>query len=492
MLAKGKGNMHDGGVKASARTGQGGATMRHAIGTSILVLTACVCLATLPVRAETGDDIGAIRQQLTRDARPVEIQGTWYPPARPPEQGACPLVVVMASEDFPASPKDYWVRTPWRIGCGTVVLRAEDNRWDNVRSIQVMREVARCPKAIPADPDRLVLVADNETGLLAMRVMDGYADRIAGAVFLSVLPLQMNPDGPSLWTPRKELWAIPLWVVAGTRPDEAGPILEKWRVLSASAPPNASVTVDARIGRGRGHLLPGEAFDDWLGTLAAGQRPQPGPDPQADAERKQFSPLADGLREAVENTPAAPAGQEYLKEEGPFRLRLVAPKDWLRDEEGERPYNPRGTTIDSQGRSLPGVKNPYAELYVTPKPRGPFFARLCAARWSRTGAELLDDYTRRLRVKGYLPVILHRWQTGPWTCQVATVQMIWKNDWHRWLVLSAARDASAENPASPLVMVMDATDQPDLDAMAAGLNRLIADARVDALVKSAPAPQPLE
>lgn len=466
--------------------------MRNAIRTSATVLLGAVFLAgagALPCRA---DDTGSLRQQLARDAKPVELTGTWYPPAKTSASQRCPLVVVLASKDFPTEPKDYWVRTPWSKGCATVVLRAGQGRWSAVRSTQVIRQVARCPKTIPADLNRLVLVADAETGPLAMRVLDGYTDRIAGAVFLSVLPIQMNPDGPSLWTPRKPIWAIPLWAVAGTRPQDAAAMLEQWRKLAASAPPSASITIDARLGRGKGHLLPGEAFEDWLASLASGQRPSPGPDPQARAEQKQFAPLAESLRQAVETAPPAEPGQELLKEEGPFRLHLQAPKDWLRDEEGERPYNPRGTTVDSQGRSLPGVKNPYAELYVTPQPRGPFFARLCGARWNSTGAKLLDDYNRRLRRKGYLPVVLQRWQQDGWTCEVATVQMIWKDAWHRWVVLSAARDASKNNPAAPLVMVMDASDAPDPQAMASALKRLIADARVEALVQSAPAPRPLE
>lgn len=435
-----------------------------------------------PPVAETspagGDTASLLREQLFREAAPAKLEPVWYRPHVEQKGKTNPLAVILASKDFPVSTKDFWVPTLWKENyCSLVLTTQPPDRWNTIRLSAVLREIDDPPKEVPADPNRLLLISDTKTGPLARRFLETYPGRVAGAVFLSFAPIEITPAGPALWQPSEEVWAIPMWTVVGTSGKNAAKVLELWRKLAARAPQDTSLTVDTRVGRGLGHLLPDEAILPWLRSLRDGERPARGPDRQVEAEKKQFASLAKEIRQAVQaGAIPLPGGETVTKTDGPFRLSVCAPEGWIRDRDGEKPYNLQGPRVDEQGRTLWEEKNPYAEIYLTPRRRGPFFVRLRAARSKGQGEAVLREFESLVSARGYLPVSLERWKQEGWTYDVSTYLLAWGEGWHRWVILTAVND---DQPVAPLIMVMDATDSPDPKRFAATLQAMTDSVRAE-------------
>ena len=109
------------------------------------------------------------------------------------------------------------------------------------------------------------------------------------------------------------------------------------------------------------------------------------------------------------------------------------------------------------------------------------------------GAKLLNDFARQLGTKGYLPVVLQHWEDGDWTYEVCSIQLVWGERWHRWIVLSGAKGGSKASPGVPLIMVLNASDRPDPAEMAAGMKQLVRSVQIDWIGRSrTTTPQPLE
>ncbi len=427
--------------------------------------------------ASAGDPTAPLRDRLVREAAPPTLEATWYRPHEEEPGQTNPLAVILASEHFPVSTKDYWVPTLWKQNFCTLVLATEGGKsWSGIRTPAVLKELLDPPEEVSSDSDRLLLIADAHTGPLAMQLMNGLAERLLGAVFINVTPVEISPTGPALWQPRTEVWRIPIWSVVGTQAKQAGKTLELWRKVAARAPSSASLTIDTRPDRGRGHLLPDPAISVWLESVHSGRRPAPGPDRQVEAERKQYAKLATEIRQAVQNdTDTLPAGKKLSKTDGPFTLSVLAPQHWWRDREAEKAYHPQGPQIDAKGRMLDEGRSPYAEMYFTPKRRGPFFVRVRATEGTGDGAKLLGDFEQLVAAKGYLPVSLERWTSGPWTYDVSSYLLLWRDHWHRWIILTAASETT---PAAPLIMVMDATGAPAPQRLARTLRYFLQSTRV--------------
>ena len=456
-----------------------------------------VCVLATPLCAEegetpsNGDSAAKLREQLTRQAAPATLDATWYRPHVERKNKTNPLAVILASTDFPVTTKDFWVPTLWKENfCALVLTTRPPDQWSSIRLTSVLREIQESPEEVPADTNRLLLIADTKTGPLAVRFIETYPSRIAGVVFISFTPTQITPTGPGLWQPREDVWSIPIWSVVGTRGKVASKVLELWRKFAARAPMDASLCVDPRLDRGTGHLLPDEAVLPWLKSIWAGERPAPGPDRQAEAERKKFATLAKQIHQAVQSgATALPPGEVITKTDGPFQITVRAPENWWRDTDGEKPYSNRKLEADPQGRTLSDERNPYAEIYLTPKRRGPFFVRIRAAESTGRGDAILNHFEKLAADKGYLPVSIERWTEGKWTYDVSTYQLAWGETWQRWVVLTAAGD---DTPAAPLIMVMDAADAPDPKQMASAMRTITDSIHVTRGKTGTGAPKPLD
>jgi hypothetical protein len=299
---------------------------------------------------------------------------------------------------------------------------------------------------------RLLLLAGTKDGALAVEILERYPDRLAGAVLISLSPVRQDSDTFRLWRPGEGSWRVPMWVAVGTRPKDAGPVLKMWRQMAADQPAGVSLTIDARIGAALGYVRPGREIGAWLKDVAASRAPKAGRDSQAENERGVYEKLAARLRKAFASAAPAALGETFTKREPPMALSAAPPRGWLRDPLGERAYDP--------------VLNPYVQLYLTASRKGPFFARLCAAKWAGKAPALLDDYDRRLARAGYLTIRYARWEAGGTAYQISSALWPSRDRWHRWLILAAAGKGTKAGPAAPLVMVMDASAKPDLRKMA--------------------------
>lgn len=445
------------------------------------VWIACVLATSLYAQEEqvppTGETAEKLRAQLAQQAAPARLDATWYRPHVERKGKTNPLAVILASQTFPVTTNDFWVPTLWKENFCTVVLTSQPpDRWGSIRLADVLREIEDAPQEVPADTNHLLLIADTKTGPTAMRLAETYPSRVAGLVFISFTPIELTPSGPGLWKPSEDVWSIPIWSVVGTRGQIASKVLELWRKLAVRAPMDASLCVDPRLGRGAGHLLPDGTILPWIRSIRAGERPTPGPDRQAEAERTQFAPLAKQIRRAVRNgaTPL-PTGDVITKTDGPFRLTVRLPEGWWRDLEGEKPYSLQGPRTDKQGRTTADQRNPYAEIYLTPKRQGPFFIRIRAAKGTGRGESILTHFEKLVQTKGYLPVSIERWKQGDWTYDVSTYLLAWKDKWHRWVVLTAVNN---DKPAAPLIMVMDSSGAPDPKTIVSAMRTMTDSVRV--------------
>jgi hypothetical protein len=413
-----------------------------------------------------------LREALLRNAAPAKLSAVWYLPRQRKPNTQHPVALVLASGDLPAGEKEYWVLTPWRANYCTLVLKAaEDEQWSGARVKQVLDFIDSPPESIPADPKRILVVADEQTAPLAMRILDGYPERLIGMVLISAQPIERVAGGVQLWSPRKETRDVPLWVVIGTKPPKAAAVLQMWRKFRSRAPREANITLDTRPDQPLADALePDETFVKWLGALAEGKAPEPGPDRQAAREKKAYGNFARLIRSKMIEGPASPPGERETKRQGPLLLATTPPVGWRRFKEIERTFNPR-LARNAALADQTAKDSPYVEMYFSPEPQSPFFAYVYGSPWENGGEDLLADYRGRLSRKGYLPVRLESWEDGQWTWEVLSILQVNQDEWHRWVVLCGSRDASEDNPASPMVMVMDTTPRPDAAAMAAAARR---------------------
>ena len=406
---------------------------------------------------------------IIRSAGPVRLRATWYRPRSIRPGATAPVAIVLAGKALPAGPESPWVRRLWQANVCTVILRlsspdATDADWSRIRPGQVAEKASVPPKAVPADTRRFILVADGATAKLALGVARTYPERVAGVVFLGVSPTETRNGKAGLWSLTAGDWTPAFWAVVGTDPVESAETLSQWRRLACRAPADASLTIDTRLDAGRGEIQPDPEIAAWLSSLAAGKRPSPGPDRQARAEQKRWTPTARAIARQVQTPTSMPAGQRVEKREGPFLLRSAVPPAWRRDESQERAYDPRGSDSGPQ---------PYAELCFTPKGAGEAVLRVCAGLWRGGAGDLLDDYRRYMVNKGYTAIPLAAWKHGEWTCRAWSVLLPWKGTWYRWTCLAAAQDGSPDEPTAPLVVLLDPSEKPDPRALGTMLGGLL-------------------
>ncbi|MDP6045804.1 MAG: hypothetical protein QGG25_09360 [Phycisphaerae bacterium] len=305
--------------------------------------------------------------------------------------------------------------------------------------------------------NRILIVSPQSGGAAAISMIEKHPKRIAGAVMISVSPWVRRSESIKLWRPSKAAWSVPIWTTIPVNIKAGAPMLLLWRQISASRPEGASFTVDPRLQHG--DKEPDAGITKWISAVAGGKKPSVGPDRQALAEASRYKDAAKQLQTAMQVASPADVGPGFTKTEGPMVLRATAPDKWRRVERGERKY-------DSEER-------PFVQIYMSPKPGSMLFARANAAKWGRDSTGLLDQYERRLAEGGFLAVRLARWQAKGYSLQISSVLWPTRGKWHRWLVLTGAGAGNKKAPAAPMVVVMDASDTPDVNSMAAAMKRIL-------------------
>jgi len=307
------------------------------------------------------------------------------------------------------------------------------------------------------DPNRVLLVAQRDGGPAAISLIEKHPRRVAGALMISVSPWVHKPQSIRLWRPSKDVWSIPIWATISVNIKSGAPTLLLWRRIAAAKPKGASVTLDPRLTRG--DTEPDRSISKWISAIAGGKKPAPGADSQVLQETKRYQGPAKQLLTAMQVASPADAGEKFTKAEGPMVLNVTAPDKWRRAERGERKY-------DRQ-------EMPYVQIYLSPRPGSMLFARANAAKWGSDANGLLDRYERRLADGGFLAVRHSRWQAKGYSLQISSILWPTRGKWHRWLVLAAAGPGKKNAPAAPMVLVMDASDIPDVNQMAAAMKRIL-------------------
>ncbi|MBT3199373.1 MAG: hypothetical protein HN350_05605 [Phycisphaerales bacterium] len=307
------------------------------------------------------------------------------------------------------------------------------------------------------DARRILLISPRQGGPASIAIIEKHPERVAGAVLVAVSPWVHSTDTIKLWRPSKAAWKVPIWAAMPVDIQTGSPTLLLWRKLSSDKPAGAMLTIDPRIQHG--DTEPDDSIDKWISAVAGGKTPPIGPDSLVVRETKRYQGSAKSLMAAMQTTRAADAGMRFSKIEGPMEMDITAPAKWKRAERGERKYDP--------------INRAYVQIYVSPKPGGLLFARANAAKWGGEATGLLDQYEQRLKDGGYQLIRYARWNSKGYALQITSVLWPSKGKWHRWLVLVAAGPGKAKAPAAPLVTVMDASDTPDTNAMAAAMKRIL-------------------
>jgi|GEM_PF-1776772 len=433
----------------------------------ILLLGACCCVAP------------AADEPSTRPAC-VKMDVEWLTPRDLSATDKHPLAVLLADPKDEAEAAFFRGRLAGRLteaGFHACIVRAEmaprgTDKAPPPAESAIVELVRNSRFRGVIDTDRLLLVAGPSRAAQAIQWIHSSPDRVAGAVFLSAPPIVTAEGEVGLWKIDKPAAGVPVWVTVGDKPGDAAPLLVMWRQV-AHAAEGASLSLDVRGGEGRGLLAPSEGLKNWLEAVTAGKKPKPVADVQIEGEKDRYAKLAAALKRAVAETGPATAGEEVAKREAPMRVSVTAPAGWGRFGQAERAYD--------------GEASPYVQIYLTPRARGPLFARACAARWEKDAAGLLDDYAGRLREAGFLVIRHDRGQAGEYAVDITSILWPSEKRWHRWLVLSAAGKPTGK--AAPLVFVMDASDRPDVRLMAGAMKRILGSISVR-WVGGEPAKQP--
>ena len=307
------------------------------------------------------------------------------------------------------------------------------------------------------DPNRILIISERNGGPAAISIIEKHSKRIAGALLMSVAPWVHAPESIKLWRPSKNAWSVPIWTTMPVNIKGGAPTLLLWRQIGAAKPDGASLTLDPRLELG--DTEPDKSVAKWISAIAGGKKPSPGPDRQALQETKRYRDAAKQLLSAMQLASPADAGANFSKTEGPMELDVRAPDKWRRVERGERKYD--------------ADEMPYVQIYLSPKPGSMLFARASAAKWGSDANGLIDQYERRLADGGFLAVRHSRWQAKGYSLQISSILWPTRGKWHRWLVLAAAGPGKKKAPAAPMVTVMDASDIPDVNKMAATMKRIL-------------------
>jgi hypothetical protein len=307
------------------------------------------------------------------------------------------------------------------------------------------------------NPNRILVVAQRDGGPAAISLIEEHPRRIAGALLISVSPWVHKPQSIRLWRPSKAAWSIPIWATMPVNIKSGAPTLLLWRRIASARPKGASLTVDPRLAKGDSE--PGRSISKWIGAIASGKKPPAGTDSQVLVETKRYKGPAKQLLTAMQVTGPADAGERFTKTEGPMVLDVTAPDKWRRAVRGERKYD--------------RDEMPYVQIYLSPAPGSMLFARANAAKWDGDANGLLDQYERRLADGGFLAIRYSRWQAKGYSLQISSVLWPTRGKWHRWLVLAAAGPGKKNAPGAPMVLVMDASDIPDVNRMAAAMKRIL-------------------
>ena len=313
------------------------------------------------------------------------------------------------------------------------------------------------------DPNRILIVTPRDGGPAAISMIEKAPKRISGALMMSVSPWVHESDAIKLWRPSRDAWSVPLWASIPVNIKSGAPTLLLWRQIAADRPKGAPLTLDPRIKQG--DTEPDKSVAKWISAIADGKKPLPGPDSQVLRETKRYKGLVRQLQTAMQVASPADAGERHTKSEGPMVLDLTAPDKWRRAAQGERKYDRR--------------EMPYVQIYLSPRPGGMLFARANAAKWDADANGLLDNYERRLADGGFLTIRYSRWQAKGYSLQISSILWPTRGKWHRWLVLAAAGPGKKNAPAAPMVLVMDASDIPDVNTMAAAMKRILSGVSVE-------------
>ncbi|MCK5113385.1 MAG: hypothetical protein KAR11_01330 [Phycisphaerae bacterium] len=418
----------------------------------------------------------AAGERTAASGQGVLLKPTWYNPQEIRPQKRYPLAVVLASPGFSGSATSYWVKNLWKKGFCILVLEGDSDVWAKAQVSDITAAIAQAPALVQPDLNRLLIVADTTTGSQALQMIDRFPKKIVGAALVSVAPVRIVGRSFGLWEPRKESQKIPLWIVQGTKPGEAAERLVMWRKSCSNLPSINNVTIDARVGRGPGNLLPGIGAETWLSSIAAGKIPAKGLDSQAQAEIRNSKQLVKNVKKLLnQNFPKSNA-KKITKTDGKLKMSVTPPANWERLKELEHPYNPKGLPADANGKEFktPGPQY-FSNIYLTPFKKSPFFARVCTAELKHTGKNLIGFYQQQLRKKGYLVVPLWSGKKNGRVYNLSSILYLWRGKWHKWVVLMGTPENS--KTTAPLVLVLDA-GVPTPKKLVAAMKQLIGTVKV--------------
>ena len=428
-------------------------------------ITACFLAAAILAAGGTPDARGAAPATRPRKTRPL-LGGVMFP--RVSLDAKYPTAIILE----PTSDKPETFVTKWRsrlVDSGFCVFqtRAPEDGWKGPDGPRLVKEFDKLVEkgnagkawaiAREVDPNRTLIVARRDGGSAAISMIEKYPKRIAGALMISVSPWVHKPQSIRLWRPSRNAWSIPIWAVIPVNIKNGAPTLLLWRRIAAEKPLTASLTLDPRLVSG--DTEPDRSISKWISAIAGGKNPAPGPDSQVLLETRRYKAPAKRLLAAMQVAGPADAGEKFTKTEGPMVLGVTAPDKWRRGRRGERKYD--------------RDEMPYVQIYLSPRPGSMLFARATAARWDADANGLLDQYEKRLADGGFLVVRYSRWQAKGYSLQISSILWPTRGKWHRWLVLAAAGPGRKNAPAAPMVLVMDASDIPDVNAMAAAMKRIL-------------------
>jgi hypothetical protein len=445
-----------------------------------LVLLVLVGIPGLDAVGENKSKTGTGKVSAT-PKKNVVIKATWYNPQNVKAQKTYPLAVILASPKLPTGPGDYWIKTLWKKGFCILVLQGSSQSWAHAQVSDITAKIQVRPQTVLADVNRMLLIADTSTGSQALEMIDMFSKRVTGAVLISVVPVKTTRNRIGLWQPATQSQTIPIWIVQGTKPDDAAKRLEMWRRACWNLPSSSNITIDSRIGRGVGNLLPGRSVERWLNSIAAGKVPAKGPDPQMQQEVKDFAGLGEKVQKLLGKQSTKSNGTTFTKTDGDLKISVTAPKNWKRFKEFEHQYNPKGLKADANGKEFKSSEPQYfSNIYLTPFLQSRLFARVCAAELNKTGKELIEFYQQQLSKKGYLVVPLWNGKINGQVYNLSSIIYLWRGKWRKWVVLMGTPENSKNKNAAPLVLVLD-SGKPTPKKLTAAMMQLIGTVKVDSL-----------
>ena len=370
-----------------------------------------------------------------------------------------PLAIFLASDKSTLEEGKFWRKMLKSEEFPALILRINLRDWSLLTPDRINAEIAKIAKdnKIKFDPKKYVIITDPDTGYILPTLIDSFKN-LAGAVFVSTPPLEISKkDGFRIWLPKDKKWPVAIWSVCGTKKELPAGNLVTWRKVKSYAPEKSSVTIDARVGQGDGNLQPSQGIADWFGAIADGKKPKVGTDFQAELEKKKFAKASKKLNNIFALTDSKTGNVKKNKKQGPFKASIICPKGWKRVEKREQVYNPYGAKADEYGKPIKTGQTKYGEFYLTPDKNKPVFARVRFRRWNSSAKSLLDEYAKAtMRKLGAITIPLKQWKTGDWTYKSCIILAYVRGRWYRWFTILAAKDGTKENPAAPVVVMMDA------------------------------------